>query len=342
MADCLIRLQSFEEAEKILAELEREKNINETERAKILFLRGLAYEKSEGAFIKNSDLITLASVYPASPVNKSAAAYKTIDCYNLFAAGESDSAEAQILYLAKKYPEFVHYFGRVHVEILADYIIHGKWKEAKEAIKIIKKLYKKDEEIVYKANSLIARGHLGRREKYKATDVLNQCVGSMQASVAMWNAWMILGEVYEYDHSYKDAFMIYKKVFDECPRTLPVCWMARVRMGELATLAQSNENPETIYKYVLKEPHVFEEPRLIAQLYSGQIKPEEFIKQWMLMNPQSSFYLYYLARKAIMDEENRDAHRFLGIMKRLSSHFSWEYVRASRMIDDLYAMGGLK
>lgn len=342
MADCLIRLRAFEEAEGILAELEREKNINESERAKILFLRGLAYERSEGAFKKASDLITLANVYPASPVNKSAAAYKTIDCYNLFAMGEPDSAEAQIVFLAKKYPEFAHYFGRVHVEILADYIINGKWKKAKQTIKNIKKLYKKDEEIVFKANFLIARGHLGRREKYKATDVLNQCVGSMQASVAMWNAWMILGEVYEYDHNYKDAFMIYQKVFNENPKTLPVSWMARVRMGELALLAQSNENPETIFRYVIKELHVFEEPRLIAQLYASQIKPEEFIKQWMLINPQSSFYLYYLSRKAIMDGDNRNAHRYLGIMKRLSSPFSWEYVRVTRMIDDLYAMGGLK
>ena len=79
MADCLIRLRAFDEAEKILAELEREKNINESEKAKILFLRGLACEKSEGGFKKASDLITLASVYPASPVNKSAAAYKAID-----------------------------------------------------------------------------------------------------------------------------------------------------------------------------------------------------------------------------------------------------------------------
>jgi hypothetical protein len=164
----------------------------------------------------------------------------------------------------------------------------------------------------------------------------------MQPSVAQWKAWMVLGEVYEYDHNYKDAFIIYKKVFTECPKTLPVSWMARVRMGELAIPAQSNESPETILKQVIKEPHVFVESRLIARFYIEEIQQDEFIKLWLLINPQSSFYLYYLSRKAIMQGDSRKAHGFLNIMKKLSSPFSWEYVRTSRMIDDLYTRGDLK
>lgn len=342
MVDCLIRTRNFEGAATILAELENEKKIHESESAKILFLRGIADERKGESFKKTSDLITLASVFPTSPVNKSAAAYKAIDCYNLFALGELDSAESHIEYIAKKYPEFSSFFGRVHVKILEDYIINGKWKEAKQTIKKIVKLYEKDEEILFKAKSLIAKGHLGRREKYKATDVLNQCLASMQASVSMWNAWMLLGEVYEYDHNYKDAFMIYKKVFNECPKNLPVCWMARVRMGELAQQAQANENSETIYRYVIDEPHVFAEPRLVAQLYTDEMKPEDFIKQWLLINTQSSFYLYHLSRKAIIEKNTRSAYRYLRILRKLSSPYSWEYVRTSRMIDDLYTRGGLK
>lgn len=342
MADCLIRLRDFEEAENILTELENEKKINESERARILFLRGIADERRGEGFKKASDLITLASVFPTSPVNKSAAAYKAIDCFNLFALGEVDSAESQIEFIAKKYPEFSSYFGRIHVKILEYFIINGLWEKAKQTMKRITKLYKKDEEILFKARSLIARGHLGRREKYKAIDFLNQCLGSMQVSVSMWNAWLILGEVYEYDHNYKDAFMICKKVYNECPKNLPVSWMARVRMGELAQQAQSNENSVTIFRYVVDEPHVFAEPRLVAQFYTDKINAEDFIKKWLLINPQSSFYLYYLSRKAVMEEDNRSAYRYLRILRKLSSPFSWEYVRASRMIDDLYAMGELR
>ena len=342
MVDCLIRIRDFEEAAHILSELENVKKINESERAKILFLRGIADDRKRVNFEKTSDLITLAGIFPASPFNKSAAAYKAIDCYNLFALGELDSAESLIEYVAKKYPEFSSLFGNVHVKILEDYIINGKWMEAKQTIKKIEKLYIKNEEVLFVAKILIAKGHLGRREKNKAIDVLNQCLASVQASVSVWNAWMILGEVYEYDHNFRDAFMIYQKVFNECSKNLPASWMARVRMGELAHQSQSNENLETIFRYVIDEPHVFAEPRLVAQFYTDEIKLEDFIKQWLLINTQSSFYFYHLSQKAIIDEDTQSAYRYLTILKKLSPPLSWEFVRASRMIDDLYARGGLK
>jgi len=340
MVDCMIRLAQYDEAKEILGTIEVSKKINEEDRARVLFLRGMLNEKSGMSREMNYAIFSLAELFPLSPVNKSAAAYMVMNCYDLFTSGKLDSAETRIVFLTKKYPEFAHHFGRVHLKILDYYTCRGLWKKSQEIGKRIVKLHKKDEEILFEAKILQAKRHLGRREKYKAVDALNQCLASSQPSLAKWHAWMTLAEVYEYEHNHTDAYTIYKKVFNECPKNLPVSWMARIRMAETAHTL-SRETPEDIFMYVIEEPHVFAEPRLIAQYYSNLIDKEYFMRQWLLLNPQNKFYLYYLSRKAILENDFIRAKRYLKTFRRSVSPLSWEYVRISTLIDDLDVSKGL-
>ena len=113
--------------------------------------------------------------------------------------------------------------------------------------------------------------------------------------------------------------------------------MARLRMAETA-YTLSKENPEAIFKYVIEEPHVFVEPRLIAQYYSNMIEQEYFKRQWQLLNPDDKSYLYYFARKALMEDDTALAKRLLRTYRKSLPTHSWEYVRISNIINDIHTI----
>jgi len=343
MVDCLIRLGDYTGAEAILMQIEKEKNISEPDRARILFFRGMISERGENRGEKNAFLNTLAEVFQESPYTKSAAAYMAMDCDKMVASGQLDSAESRIIFMARKYPAYASYFGRIHLKILDYYIHGGLWKNALSASRAIEEQHQKDEEVFFSSRILIARGFLGRRDKSKAVDALNKCLASIQPAAAVWTAWMLLAEVYESDYEYKDAYSIYKKVFDGCPRNLPVCWIARIKMAELEEAAVSSpRDPMEMVDFVVKEPHVFAEPRLIARFYRDMIDADEFVRQWRLMHAADPLYLYYLSSKAMMAGDAKQAVACLKALKQSASPFSWEYVRAAKLIDAIISTGGLK
>ncbi len=334
MIDCLIRLEKFDEAKEILAGLISSKKTREVDRARILFFQGMLHEKNNKAQDMNYAFSSLAELYPLNPINKSAAAYILMRCYNLFTSGKVDSAESRIVFLMKKYPEFSHHFGRLHLMILEYYLSHGYWRTAQDVGKKIIALHQENEEILFEAKILLAKKYLGRREKLKAVDLLNQCLPSSQPSIAKWHAWMVMAEVYEFEHKYNDAYTVYKKIFNDCPKSLPVSWMAHIRMSETASIL-SHENQEASFKFVVEEPHVFVEPRLITQFYTNMIGPEYFKRKWQLLHPKDFFYLYHLSTKAMMENKYRSAKQNLKVLQKNISPQSWEYVRIKSILDDL-------
>ncbi len=341
MIDCLIRLRKTNEAKEILADIISSKKTKEGDKARILFLQGMLHEKNNRTHEMNYAFSSLAELYPQNPINKSAASYMLMACYDLFAAGKRDSAESRIIFLMKKYPDFSHHFGRLHLKILEYYLSHGYWKKALNVGKKIITLHKADEEILFEGKILLAKKYLGRREKHKGVDILNQCLASSQPSIAKWHAWLTMAEVYEFEHKYNDAYTIYKKVFNDCPKSIPASWMAHIRMAETAFIL-SQEDQESSFKFVIDEPHVFAEPRLIAQFYTNMIEPEYFKRKWLLLNPKDVYYLYYLASKAMMENRYRSAGKYLKALRRKLSPQSWDYVRITSILDDLNMRKGLQ
>lgn len=333
--NCLIRIGSFEEASTLLTKIEDDKKISETDNAQVLFLRGILNNISGLSREINYAFFTLAKKFPNASVNKSISEHMVKECNNLLEINQRDSAETRIAFLTKKYPGYSYHFGRIHLRILNYYSSRGFWKKSRYIGKNIASLHSKNDEILFEAKILMAKKHLGRRNKYKAIDILNQCIGSSQPSIAKWHAWMVLAEVYEYEHNYNDAYTIYKKVFNECPKRLPISWMARIRMGEMAKLTLSPEKMETIFESIIQAEHVFAQPRLIAQFYSNLIDLEYFRRQWLLVNPGNMFYLYHLSLKAMMEEDHETAILYLKILLQSTSQHSWEYVRINNYIDNI-------
>ena len=85
-------------------------------------------------------------------------------------------------------------------------------------------------------------------------------------------------EIYEYDANSADAFTIYRKIFDDCPKYLIFPWMARIKMGEIANRVGSEEKPERIFDNIISSPHPFALPRFIARFYKGSTTKEEYAR----------------------------------------------------------------
>ena len=78
-------------------------------------------------------------------------------------------------------------------------------------------VFKSDAEILLMARVSLARVHCASGNKAAAIDLLNQSISTLVPSESVWQAWLTLAGIYEYDANFSDAFTIYKKVFDRLP-----------------------------------------------------------------------------------------------------------------------------
>jgi tetratricopeptide (TPR) repeat protein len=113
--------------------------------------------------------------------------------------------------------------------------------------------------------------------------------------------------IYECDGDYADAFTTYKKVYEDCPKSLVTAWFARIRMGELASRTTSAESPKAIFEDVARSPHPFVVPRAVAQYYRGVVSNDELMALWDDAYPGDRGYLFCFAKKAVFDGRWDDA-----------------------------------
>ncbi len=338
--DCLIRLHKFDEAKYFLEKIEHTKNIGESERARILFLWGMLTNHTTKDPKKNKALMSMAKYFPTEPVTKSVATYMALDCYNLIQNNMYDSAETRVTFLTKKYPAISHHLGRIHLEVLRHYSQLGHWSKSYKIGKRIVDLHRKNYEILIDAKNLLALTHLGRREKSKAIDLLNQCVSFTDETPQKWEAWLILAQTYTYSNKYTDAFSIYKKIYTDCPKSLVAPWIACIRMGELVSLEPSlyGKSAESLFTSVITRRHVFFEPWLIAQFYLNLIDKKAFKKQWLQLKPHDHTYLYYFCYKHLMQEEYGMAMRYLRQLLKGTPQYTWKQVWNQKLLENIRIM----
>jgi hypothetical protein len=83
---------------------------------------------------------------------------------------------------------------------------------------------------------------MGRKENARV--LFDQFVAANINAAGVWESWMELAEIYEYDFMYRDALTVYQKVFKEGPRSTPVPWIAAVKIGEIL-LRDSTQSGDT-------------------------------------------------------------------------------------------------
>ena len=226
--------------------------------------------------------------------------------------------------MTQSYPRYSRILGRVHCAIMDYYIAQGMPDAALEVGQAIMRLHGPDSEILSLAKVRLSNLYMAKHKKSQAVDVLNQCIASYVSSEGVWRAWMELAAIYEYDANYGDAYTTYRKVYEDCPRSLVIPWLARIKMGEIADLASGEESPERIFDEVIRSPHPFVLPRAIARFYQGHMPDNEFRQFWELMYPDDpAMYLYYFVNKALLNHDKETALEYLDYLEETSPPSSW-------------------
>jgi len=280
--------------------------------------------------------LDICAQFPATPASWSAGHAIAEHAMNAFLADTLFvRAYPPLDTLANQFPRFWPRTLDIHRRILQRQLNRGLSDSALALARRMASLYGRDELHGSQVHALQGLVALGKRDRKEAVDILNRCVASHSSSEGVWQAWMLLASVYEYDLGFRDALTIYRKVSRECPPGNVLRWMARLRMAELAAKAGHEESPESILRDVTDGDHPFILPRAIALFYLGQLGETQLTDIWHHYHPGDWYFLYYLARKALMEGERVVAEIYLQQLVAFSQPGTWRYLSVYQMLSNL-------
>jgi serine/threonine protein kinase len=322
IAECYIRLGNYDKAEEIFKNLQLGKKTEETN-LKALYLRGIIFGRRDNLFAADSVFLCLGNAAGTGLLFQSAMFIMVREIFDLLRQGDPAAAERKVIYLSQKYPKYSRLLGKVHLAVMDAFAHQGSPDAAIEAGLSVVKLHALDGDIVSLAKVKLAGLYLGKNNKGQAVDLLNQCVASYMPSPGLWQAWMELAAIYEYDANYTDAYTTYRKVFEDCPKALVTPWLARIKMGEIANRVTSDETPKGIFNDIVKSPHPFVFPRTVALYFQGAIANEEFRNFYDDLYPDDNGHLLYFVNKAVLDGQKETAQEYLDELEETQPAALW-------------------
>lgn len=334
--ECLIRLGRPSEALDRLTRGPLFRFGSDAAEAEALFLVGVAHKRMGEPATADSLWADVCERYGGTTAARSAALSLAEDKARAVQQGPLTEEELLGLEeLVQRIPRHWTPYAPLHLVALERLLESGQIDRARALSSRLVELYEYDSDLSALMLVAAARVELGKRNPKKAVEILNRCVAAHKYSQAVWEAWMLLGSVYEYDRNYRDAVTIYRKVYRECPHGYHSAWMARVRMAELAKRAAYEESVESICRDVIDSPHPFALPRAIAQLYMKEIGETRFTDLWHSYHPDDWYFLYHLARKAVLEGENVVAEIYLQQLLHYLQPSTWRYLRVHRLMNEL-------
>ena len=333
MADCLVRMRRFDEALTMLEMTVGPKNKDETLIARRCFLIGIINNiKNENARA-DSVLRYLAVRFPTSPVNVSAMTTMLLSVHKTMESGDLGAAYREIVNMSEHYKRYPYQWGRLHLELLKTYMKSGKFDTAMTVSNDIMEHYSRDDD--FAAAAKIAQGmiYLHRGRKENAVELFDRSITAHINSGNVWEAWMALADIYRYDFRYRDAVTIYRKIHREAPPASIYHWLSVVDAADLKG-QQEILIRDSLLQTVIMGEHPFPLPRLVARFYLDSIRESDFREQWSKIAPDDRSYLFYLARKAIMNNEHIVAAIYLNDLRRNIPRLRWEYFKATRMLNN--------
>ncbi|HON09740.1 MAG TPA: protein kinase [Chitinispirillaceae bacterium] len=334
MADCMVRLGKYKDAYEVLRKSHSIREKEESFSARAYFLEGIIFSRLGYSEMADSVLNLLARRFPTHPVNASAMTSALLRTSDFLLSGKPAIAYREIKALMDQYSRYPDRWGKLYLSLLQYYIDKGELDTALVVAEEIISIHSRDPEILVAARNAMGRIYLRMGRKENARVLFDQFVAANINAAGVWESWMELAEIYEYDFMYRDALTVYQKVFKEGPRSTPVPWIAAVKIGEIL-LRDSTQSGDTYLKEAAHGPHPFPKPRLIARYYLGEISEEEFRVGWSELYPNDKMLLYHIARKEISQGEKRAAQNYLSNLKLSLSTESWEYLRVYKILNYL-------
>ena len=332
MCDCLIRLRNYDEARKMFEKMPLSEKPGNRRNAKRFYLEGMLNVVQDRDSAADSLFVKLFKSSPESPMNQSAQNLAVLHIVKSLSANDAASALGKMKMLVDNFPVSSKTCGKTYLMIMEYYLNAGLLDKAKDIGETIMDAFKNDPDVLLTGRVMMSRIYLAKGDKSMATDLLNQCIASYVPSEAAWQAWMELAEIYEYDLNNADAFTIYRKIFDDCPKYLIFPWMARIKMGEIANRVNYEEKPDRIFDNIISSPHPFAFPRLIARFYKGSATKEEFKNAWLSFYPNSKEYLRYYAKKALVNNKPEQAEVYLEEFKEDLPPNTWAALQVNKAL----------
>ncbi|NLD99135.1 MAG: tetratricopeptide repeat protein [Fibrobacter sp.] len=332
LADCLIRSERYDEAVNMLADLENG-NTNDYMNAKLLLLRSVLYNKSGSAEAYDSVVTILSKKFPESPENQSAMVYTLLKCTNYLQQKQPLAAHNELRAMMGHYKFYPQRWGKVYLELLGYYEKLNNLVQVQTVAQEILTSFSTESGIAVRATIAMGNALLSLGKKEMARDVFDRCTAVYPNTGGVWNAWLRLAEIYEYDNRPKDALRIYQKVFNECPKSVPESWFAALKAGELQS--GSISAADSIFAIVANSEQPFPQCRLIANYYLNRITYNEFAARWLSLFPNDKTYLYYAAVNASMKKNNTAARRYFLELKNSLNKKSWRYFQVTKILSNL-------
>lgn len=335
IADCLLRLGRIDEAKGVLSAGNATRSNDEEIAARAHFLHGAILTRKNQEEAADSVLAVLARLYPSSPVNLSAMFSAQVRIAGYIEHENLRKASHEILVLEDKYPRYSQLWGKLHLFIMKKYASVGKLDSASYIAESIITGHRRDLQTLADVRAALGRVHLSRGKKDDAMRVLDQCVAAHTSTEGIWEAWMDLAEIYEYNFQYTEAIAVYRKIVQDCPGSSIFPWMAAVKAGELAFADTQSTKPQEYLKPVTLDTHPFPLPRLIAKFYTGQLCEADFVAAYESLHPGDPLHLYHLARNAALQGNLQSAQsRLLTLKSQLPQH-SWHYFRVLKILGNI-------
>ncbi len=333
IADCLVRLKRYNEAEEVVKScrlLITDKNDMLIPR--LHFIQSVI-KSSTGKENEADHVLTKIAVdYPESGVNQAYMNSVMIHCMKNLKSNQPDSAEKKIFTL-RQYPQNSYKILHLY-DALLDYFSERHLHDSTIAIaqRIIKKGTRNDP-VVIEAKVNLAYAYLNKGKTGKAKEIFDQIITGNANSERIWDALSGMAEVNIYDFKYQEAMAIYKKIFNEGPKAMPVTWRAGI---EFAIGLQKNSLSESnsVFSVINNGDHPFPIPRLIAQYFLGSISTDYFENEWKKLLPENPWYFYYLARREHLSGNEQAALKSLKQLRNELSKKEWNYFRVLKFINN--------
>jgi len=332
MSDCMVRMRNFDEARALLDSLIASSRATEVQRAEALYLTGMLFRHSDNYSAAYDAFIKLFMLFPAQPVAHSALETMLMDACAYLDRDMPDMAQQRAQACARACPAQLRTVGLLHCAIMDYYLSKQRWNEAIALGVSIVGRYGHEPAVAVRIQTSMGAAYLGKMDKTKAAEILNQAAFA-SGTPWVWDAWLGLADVYEYDMKTNDAIKICQKVYRECPRTLPWFWASRVmEAGALPSTLKSDDR-QSIVQEIIAGPHPFPGPRLIARYYKGEISSDDFQQAWGRLYPGSGDYRFYQATKTAIDGPALKALADLEKLRKDAGRDAWNTMRIKRLME---------
>ncbi len=332
IADCLVRLGRFGEAIGALDAAPRTGDVAFESRK--LFVRGIALAGLGRDAEADGDFVRLSTQYPATDANDAAMVRTALSAERAIDESRRGDAEKAILDFSGHYSRNADVGERLAASLRDAYLDAAHPDSAVAFLDRYLGAQRSMPEKLTDVNADLGWACLAGGTTDRAADIFNRCIASPLLSRGVWEAWIGLAGLYEYNLRRPEAVAVYRKVFRECPRTLPFPWLSAIRLGELTDADSARQRGE-YFRLVARGSHPFAALRLTARFYLDEVNDSAFLAEGEALRPGDCSALFCLARKARWRHDDAAASGTLQKLKKCVSPESWNYILVSKALNNL-------